>query len=214
MEHDLDTQAGYSRWAEVYDSVDNPTRDLDALVLRRVLDAIPAQDVVELGCGTGKNTVWLAERFATVTALDLTEAMLAKARERVPAGNVRFLRHDLREPLPVEDDSADLATLDLVLEHIEKIGPVLSEAARVLRPGGRLFLCEYHPYRQLDGRQARFVDPESGQEQRVEAYVHSVAEFVNAGIDAGMTVERVDEWDDAGHDKAALPRLLSILFRR
>lgn len=215
MEHDITAEAGYQRWAASYDAVENPTRDLDAKVLRRVLTSLEAGHVVELGCGTGKNTAWLAERYPRVTALDLSEAMLDKARARVPHGHVAFLRHDLRDPLPLDDASAELATFDLVLEHIETTAPLFVEAARVLRPGGRLFLCEYHPYRQLEGRQARFVDPESGRETLVEAYVHSVSEFLNSGIAAGFSVERVDEWaDETPASDRSLPRLFSVLFKR
>ena len=127
MEQDLSAEAAYQRWAAVYDSMENATRDLDAAVLRRVLEGIEAREVVELGCGTGKNTLWLAERFAHLTALDLSEAMLAKARARCPSDKVRFLRHDLREPLPLPDASADLATIDLVLEHLPEVAPLLGE---------------------------------------------------------------------------------------
>ena len=52
----------YDRWARTYDTDANTTRDLDAEVLRRSSLAIDGRDVLELGCGTGKNTGWLAER--------------------------------------------------------------------------------------------------------------------------------------------------------
>src|SRR6185436_13665880 len=93
-------------------------------------------DIVEVGCGTGKNSVFFAEKARSVVALDFSDGMLAKARARVKAPSVRFVHHDVREPWPVPATSADLVSVNLVLEHVEHIAFVFQEAARVLRPGG------------------------------------------------------------------------------
>jgi SAM-dependent methyltransferase len=75
-------------------------------VLRRAPLAVAGRDVLELGCGTGKNTGWLAEHARTVVGLDFSAGMLARARERVRAANVRFARHDVRQRWPVPDAAA------------------------------------------------------------------------------------------------------------
>ena len=59
----MNVQAAYSHWSTSYDSVANPTRDLDQQVMRRLLDGKRFGHVLELGCGTGKNTPWLAALF-------------------------------------------------------------------------------------------------------------------------------------------------------
>ena len=92
----MDVEPGYDAWAATYDSMENPTRDLDAVVLRAELGPISAGTVLELGCGTGKNTAWLAERFAQVTALDFSARMLEIARRKLRADGITFLRHDVR----------------------------------------------------------------------------------------------------------------------
>src|SRR5207245_2491950 len=80
----------------------------------------------------------------------------------VAAEHVRFVQHDLRMPWPVAAASIDVAVGNLVLEHIESLAPVFAEAARVVRPGGQLFICELHPARQRRGGQAHFTYAATG----------------------------------------------------
>src|SRR5207249_2978901 len=100
-----DVAGAYDRWALTYDADQNATRDLAAVVLRRQPLALGGRAVVEIGCGTGANTAWLAERAARVIALDFSAAMLAQARERVPGSHVEFVSHDVCQPWPLADAS-------------------------------------------------------------------------------------------------------------
>jgi malonyl-CoA O-methyltransferase len=202
--------AAYDTWADTYEATPNRTRELAASVLRDRV-AVEGRDVLEAGCGTGFNTAWFAERARSVVAIDFSEGMLAQARERVRSPRVRFVRHDVREPWPVDGASADLVVVMLVLEHVERIEPVVSEAARALRPGGELFVCEFHPFRQITGRQAKFTSPETGECVRIAAFLHDVSEYLNAALDAGFELLHVGEWRDEG---VALPRLLTVHARR
>jgi malonyl-CoA O-methyltransferase len=210
----------YDRWAESYDADRNATRDLDAEVVRGAPLAVADRDVLELGCGTGKNTLWLAERARTVIALDFSAGMLARARERLgvpgPAGaaRVRFAQHDVREPWPVPAAAVDVVVGNLVLEHVEDLAPVYAEAARVLRRGGQLLLCELHPERQRRGAQAHFTDAATGGTVHVPAHRHTVSEYVNGGVAAGLTLAHLGEWLEQGAPAGAPPRLLSVLFEK
>jgi malonyl-CoA O-methyltransferase len=100
----------------------------------------------------------------------------------------------------------------LVLEHVERLQPIFGEAARVLRWGGDLFVCELHPMRQMLGRQAEFTNPRTGERERVAAFLHDVSEYVNGGLQTGFTLGRLGEWRDTGAGQADLPRLLSVQF--
>lgn len=209
-----DVAAAYDRWALQYDDNHNPTRDLDASVVRAAPLLLRGRDVLEFGCGTGKNTAWLAAQAQHVVALDFSLGMLEVAKRRVQASNVHFLQHDVRERWPLEDEAVDVVVGNLVLEHVEDLVPIYEEAARVLRMGGQLFLCELHPYKQLLGSRARFTDRDTSETVHVTAFVHTTAEYVNAGLGAGFTLVQLGEWSHTGATVGDAPRLLSVLFER
>jgi malonyl-CoA O-methyltransferase len=210
---ETETQAAYDAWAATYDTAPNRTRDLDAQVLRlQAALALEGADVLEVGCGTGKNTEWLATQARSVLALDFSRGMLEKARARVRSERVRFLEHDLREPWPAAPSSMDAVVTNLVLEHVEHLEPFFRRAAGVLRPGGRLFLCELHPFRQSSGSQARFAPSENAPEQLVSAYRHDVSHYLNAAASAGLRFVRCDGWLEDSAPAGALPRLFSALW--
>lgn len=213
-EDESDVSHAYDRWAGQYDADANRTRDLDARVLRTVGIRVGGRDVLELGCGTGKNTAWLAEGARSVVALDFSAGMLARARNRVPAAHVRFAHHDIRHPWPLADGSVDLVAGNLVLEHIEDLAAIYREAARVLRSPGELLFCELHPERQRRGGQARFTEARSGAVVVVPAHRHTMPEFVNGGLAAGLRLAHLDEWSDDGATADDPPRLVSMRFEK
>ena len=205
--------AAYNDWAETYDHNPNRTRDLAAKVLRQANLDLCSRKVVEVGCGTGRNTTWLAERATEIVGLDFSEAMLARARSLVNDPRVSFIRHDARRAWPLADSSADVVIAMLILEHVEKLEPVFAEAARVLNPGGQFFLCELHPMKQITGGQAQFSNPKTGGRQLVGAFLHDVSDYVNAGLSSGFELEQMGEWRDAEGPATELPRILSLIFR-
>ena len=208
-----DVALAYNKWAASYDADKNVTRDLDALVMQRVGLLLDDKDVLELGSGTGKNTAFLAQRARHVLAVDFAEGMIARAHQRIVTNNVQFLKHDVRDTWPVPSASVDLVVANLILEHVHDLAPVFFEAARVLRPNGQFFFCELHPYRQLVGGQANFVDPETGQAVQVAAHVHTVSEYVMGGIEAGFAVKALGEWTEDEAPANTPPRLISCLFQ-
>jgi malonyl-CoA O-methyltransferase len=136
----------------------------------------------------------------------------------VPDSRVTWITGDTRLTWPVADASVDVIVGNLVLEHVGDLAPVYASAHRVLRPGGLLYLCELHPYRQLRGGQAHFTDAATGTVVHVPAHVHSVSEYVNGGLAAGLALVQLGEWHDRDAQgrtpDTAPPRLLSILFQR
>ena len=102
--------------------------------------------ILELGCGPGTTTELVAKRpGVSVVAIDASTAMLHTARKRIEraglAEPVRFGRHDLNLPLPFPDASFEAVCAESVIALLDP-EPVLREAARVLRSGGKLALNE------------------------------------------------------------------------
>jgi ubiquinone/menaquinone biosynthesis C-methylase UbiE len=122
------------------------------------LQALPALlesswTVGDLGCGTGEVAAALAPFVTRVVAVDRSGEMLQAARRRLrDAQNVDVRRGDL-ESLPIDDASLDAATLLLVLHHLPAPAAALSEASRVLRPGGRIAIADMLPHDHEEYRQ-------------------------------------------------------------
>lgn len=205
--------AAYNDWAETYDIDQNLTRDLAAETLKQAKLHLDGRKVIEVGCGTGRNTAWLAERAAEIVGLDFSEAMLARAKIRVNDPRVRFVQHDARATWPLADSSVDVVIAMLILEHVEHLETVFAEAARVLTTDGQFFVCELHPIRQHAGGQAQFSNTKTGERQRVTAFLHEVSDYVNAGLSSGFELQHLGEWRDADAPANSQPRLLSLRFR-
>jgi ubiquinone/menaquinone biosynthesis C-methylase UbiE len=188
--------AAYNEWAETYDTDENRTRDLAAQVLRQANLSFAGRKVIEAGCATGRNTDWLASSAAGaagIVALDFSEEMLTRARNRVRDPRVRFVQHDVRSNWPIPDASADVVIAMLVLEHVELLEPFFVEASRTLNIDGQLFICELHPTRQLMGKQTRFTNARTGEQTLVPAFLQQTDDYRGAEDAGGITRRRQQE---------------------
>ena len=107
----------------------------------------------DLGCGTGALLPVLAGPAAHVIGVDASAEMLGSARARVSGLNNVEVREGSLEALPLETSSLDAALLALVLHHVPSPADALSEAARVLKPGGRLLIIDMTSHDREEYRQ-------------------------------------------------------------
>jgi ubiquinone/menaquinone biosynthesis C-methylase UbiE len=207
----MKVEQAYAAWSATYDQDRNLTRDTDEVVTRETLRDSQFKSILEIGCGTGKNTAFLASIAQRVQALDLSEAMLARARNKLPCENVTFTVADIRERWPCTERSFDLVTCNLVLEHVADLAFVFAEAARVLTAGGQFFISELHPFRQYQGAQAHFTRED--QTTQIPAFVHHISEFLEAAAANQLTLSQMKErWH--AEDQNKTPRLITFVFHR
>lgn len=204
----MNNREAYNLWSLNYDNVENKTRDLEAKALREIVSGEDLE-ILEIGCGTGKNTEFLLTMAKHMVGADFSEEMLGRAKEKITAESVEFRQLDLREEWNLPESSFDLITCSLVLEHIENLDFVFEQAQKVLKNGGRFYIGELHPFKQYTGSKARF-DTASGVFE-LECFTHHISDFIGSAKRKDFDLAELKEWFDNG-DRKQIPRLLTLVF--
>lgn len=106
----------------------------------RAVDPQPGERILDVACGTGTSTVPLAKSGAAVVGVDFSREMIAQAGRKHP--NIQFRYADAMK-LPFGDDEFDAVTISFGLRNVQDPKRALAEMYRVLKPGGRLVVCEF-----------------------------------------------------------------------
>lgn len=200
----------YNKWSEQYDTNENKTRDLEAIAIRNALAGKSFKNCLEIGCGTGKNTLWLKSIAKQVLAIDLSEKMLTKAKEKITDNQVKFIQADITHKWDfAATEKFDLATFSLMLEHIENLEPIFQQLSAVMESGATVYIGELHPFKQYNGSKARF-DTEEGT-QVVTCFNHHISDFVTAAKKYHFQLTDINEYFDED-DSSSMPRILQLLF--
>jgi ubiquinone/menaquinone biosynthesis C-methylase UbiE len=207
----MDIGKAYNSWAAQYDSNENKTRDLEALSLQKILQGKSFKHCLEIGCGTGKNTAWLLTICDQITAIDLSKGMLDIAKNKIQSDKVNFIEVDITNDWTFANQTYDLVSFSLMLEHIEDLDAVFQKLAKVSDTGTRVYIGELHPFKQYAGSKARF-ETETGT-QVVTCFNHHVTDFIQAANASGFHLLQLEEQFDEG-DRSQLPRILNLLFEK
>ncbi len=191
---------GYERWAATYDAFANPLILIEQGPIRSLIDEVAPGRALDAACGSGRHTAYLVERGHDVIGVDASPAMLAKAAATAGGADLRAGSLDC---LPLESASMDLVVCALALTHCEELQTPIAELARVLRPGGRLLLSDFHPFLGILGNTALFLDAQ-GKPAFVASSVHLHAAYIDAFQKAGLKIERCIE---PAYGDAELPAL-------
>jgi ubiquinone/menaquinone biosynthesis C-methylase UbiE len=144
---EVSTQEGYARWALSYDQEVNALIVLEEAHVDHLLASVSYTHALDVGTGTGRYALKLARSGASVTAIDQSPEMLARARQAARSEGlaIDFQQVSLEDGLPFAAQHFDLLTCTLMLCHLPDLLPALRECARVLRPAGTLLLTDFHP---------------------------------------------------------------------
>ena len=207
----MSIENAYNIWAHQYDTNVNRTRDLDKKCTIETLNNLVFKNVLELGCGTGKNTELLLNKAEKIIGLDFSQEMLNKAEEKITDKRVTFKKSDLTKDWKIENNFVDLITSSLTLEHIKNLDHIFSQANQKLNKNGLFFISELHPFKQYLGSKAQY-ETESGTKE-LEVYIHHISEYIDNAESNGLKFVEMKEWFDQNYQNR-LPRLISFLFKK
>ena len=207
----MSIEKAYNIWANQYDTNENRTRDLDKISTSQTLSRYEFENVLELGCGTEKNTNWLLIKAKLIIGLDFSQEMLNKAKEKISNKEVIFKKADLNENWEVEDNFTDLINRRLTLEHIQDLNHIFDKANIKLKKNGLFFISKLHPFKQYAGSKAQY-ETENGTKE-LEVYIHHISEYIDSAKSNGLKLVEMKEWFDENNQNG-LPRLISFLFEK
>lgn len=139
----IESRSYFDRVAASFGEQVLPGRTWEGLS-RALLRLAPRARYVDLGIGDGLLTMMLAEIAESVTAVDMSQEMLAQLSQRAKSKgleNIRTVQGEI-EDLPLPDESFEVAVLSQALHHADVPERALAEAVRILVPGGRLLVID------------------------------------------------------------------------
>jgi ubiquinone/menaquinone biosynthesis C-methylase UbiE len=186
-----DVEAGYTEWSASYDApVTNPAIITEEELVLPMLARLPRGRALDVACGTGRHVGNLLRLGFDASGVDVTAAMLDRAREKHP--EARFEQGSW-DALPFGDDEFDVVTCALALCHAPAVAGPIAEMARVLRPGGALVVSDIHPNGTLLGGAAAYPGDGYDRVPFVRNHMHPLAEYFAALRAAGLVVEELHE---------------------
>lgn len=173
--NELDVREGYRLWAPTY-AKETVASYLDEELAREMLRGLPRNRLLDAGCGVGRRI----RNLPGAVGLDLSPEMLAAGgAENLVTGDVRAM--------PFLSDHFDMVWCRLVLGHLPD--PLLAylELARVCKPGGYVFVTDFHPDAVAAGHRRTF-NGQNGTVHEIEHYLHG--NHAQLGMKAGLRLLR------------------------
>jgi ubiquinone/menaquinone biosynthesis C-methylase UbiE len=188
---DIGLNEGYARWASRYDTWKNPLVAVEEPLVTQLLQALSFQTVLDVGVGTGRYALRLAEQGAWVVGLDLSPEMLtvAKSKTALSGHAPAFLRATLEDPFPVVRGRFDLVLCSLALSHVTNLRACLQEFARMQTTHGICLISEFHPEAIMARWRPSLQEPEGV--YRLPNWPHTRDDYLDGLRAVGYHVQQV-----------------------
>lgn len=173
------------------DTWDENIAERDTNKLTRMAERLelkPGSVVLDVGTGTGVFLPYLLKNIGKngkIVALDLAEEMLAKARAKYPVENVEYLHADIMD-IPVYEEMFDSVVCYSSFPHFQDKHKALTEIRRVMKPGGRVFICHTSSRDHINGIHSTLPDVEND-------LLPAPGEMRILFSNAGFTVVKIEE---------------------
>lgn len=185
----------YREWSKVYDTELNSAIKNEGGKLLSLLAPRRGERILDLGCGTGRYAIPLAKRGTKVTAVDVSEDMMAVAQEKALRAGLKidFRLADINRRLPFPRGHFDNALTSYVLVNIENLAFTIKEVARVLKRGGTFVISDFNPDINLDLKNFVVVGQLFHHPRLLQSIsnVRKFVEWFEAFDKAGFKVERI-----------------------
>lgn len=183
---------GYDAMAPTYDLGTNPLIVVEEPHVEAILRSIPITNALDVGTGTGRHALKLAQSGGHVIGIDQSAEMLRVARQKAKAHNlpIRFVSASLDAALPFASQQFDFVICALVLTHVAQLTAVMREFYRVLRPGGHVLITDFHPDTVLKLGWRTSCSPRPGVTFTLPNLPHTRSDYLDAITDAGFTFKR------------------------
>jgi SAM-dependent methyltransferase len=182
------TRQAYDHWAPQYDADPNPHTKLEFDDVLALLAPKTGETILDAGCGTGRYIPALIQAGARVVGVDFSSRMLAEAQNKNPG--VEFHLADLFEFLPFIDGQFDAILCTQVAQHLRRLGLVMQEFYRVLKPNGRVIVSITHPSMNWEGYELR-QKPEFILSEQTDIFNYTPGDYFVALDDAGFKIDKI-----------------------
>ncbi len=176
----------FALWSQAYDSSPNPMLSLEERFLSPLLPALHGEDVLDIGCGTGRWLQRLESAGArSLTGIDFSAEMLARAHQKMQ-GRARLAAGSATS-LPVANSSADVVLASFVASYVSDLTAFARELRRTVRPAGSVFISDVHPETAAACHWKRSFRAEQ-QEILLRTRAYSLSELMECLRDAGFQI--------------------------
>lgn len=190
---DMDPEKGYDIWAGTYDDQPNNLMlALDEKLFAEISNTVSFTNmiIVDVGCGTGRHWPAIMQAMPQkLTGYDVSAGMLQVLQQKFPQAETQQLHsHHL---FTTADASTHIVLSTLTMAHIQYIDNALKEWDRILIPGGKIIITDYHPAILEKGGRRTFTH--AGETLGVKNYIHNLEEIKTIAGQLGWKMIRLTE---------------------